>query len=79
MSLDFTTVPLPPSNLSFICSALHAALRHADGAWRAARYHGADHDLVRELAATYIEAHHEYQRARWGRVHDRLTVAGLLR
>lgn len=58
---------------------LHDAMRLADGCWRAAHLHDADHDLVRALCADFVDAHHAFQRARFKRVRVRLTVIGLLR
>lgn len=57
----------------------HAAMRQMDGALRAARAAGQPDDVLRMVAELYVEAHHEYQLARYGRVRVRLTVAGVLR
>lgn len=59
--------------------AAHAAMREADGAWRAARAHRADEGLVRDLARAYIDAATAYQRLSFGRVVCRISLAALLR
>lgn len=57
----------------------HQHLRNMDGALRAARAQHQPDDVLRMLADLYVEAHHEYQLARYGRLRVRLTVAGVLR
>lgn len=59
--------------------ALHEAVRRADDAWRRARAERVEHEAVRRLAAVYAAAAAEYQRARWGKVVQRVSVAALLR
>lgn len=64
---------------------LRARMERLDAAWRTKRdlrkmgANGITHDDVREAVAAYILASEEYQRARWGKVRLKLTVAGLLR
>lgn len=59
--------------------ALHEEVRLSDERWRGALVHGLDHDLVRDLVRDYIDATSAYQRARYGKVKVRLTVAAILR
>ncbi len=59
--------------------AAHLEMRQMDGAWRVARAAGQPGDVVRMLAELYVDAAHEYQRLRWGRVRCRVRVAALLR
>jgi hypothetical protein len=59
--------------------ALHEEVRLADERWRGALLHGLDHDLVRDLVRDYIDATYAYQRARYGKISMRLSVAAILR
>lgn len=59
--------------------AAHLEMRQMDGALRAARAQRQPDDTLRMLAELYVDAAHEYQRARWGKVRARLTVAAVLR
>lgn len=58
---------------------LHEEVRLSDERWRGALLHGLDHDLVRDLVRDYIDATYAYQRARYGKVSMRLSVASILR
>ena len=58
---------------------LHEEVRLSDERWRGALLHGLDDDLVRDLVRAYIEATYAYQRARYGKVSMRLSVASILR
>lgn len=57
----------------------HAHLRAMDGALRAARAAGQPDDVLRLLAGLYVEASHDYQLVRHGRVRVRLSVGAVLR
>ena len=59
--------------------ALHVALRAADHRWREAELNNVPHDTLRQMVQLYIDASYAFQRARWGRVTVRLSVAGVLR
>ena len=59
--------------------SLHADLRRADEAWRGARAHGLDEDLVRDLARDYLDLRERYQIARWGQIRSRVSLSDLLR
>lgn len=58
---------------------LHAALRVADGTWRAARRTGVADDLLRDLVQDYIDASYAFQKVAYGRVKVRMSVSVLLR
>lgn len=77
-ALDFTTIA-PKSFTDAAVQALHDAMRAADGAWRAARAQMADEGLIRELARDFIGASYAFQKARFGKVTVKMSVASLLR
>lgn len=77
-ALDFTTIT-PKSFTNATIQALHDAMRAADGAWRAARAQMADEGLIRDLAEDFIGASYAFQKARFGKVTVRMSVAALLR
>lgn len=58
---------------------LHTALRRTDEAWRGAKAWGLDYDVVRELATDHIHANYEYQKARFGKIVNRMAVEDLIR
>jgi len=58
---------------------LHEAMRTADEAWRGAMAHGLPDEVVRDLVNDLIEASYAYQKARFGRVRVRMSVAEVLR
>lgn len=58
---------------------LHEEVRRSDERWRGALLYGLDHDLVRDLVREYIDATYAYQRARYGKISMRLSVAAILR
>lgn len=59
--------------------AAHLEMREMDGALRAAKAQRVADGALRAVAEMYVDAAHAYQRLRWGRVRDQLTVAGVLR
>ena len=59
--------------------ALHEQVRLSDERWRGALLHKLDDDLVRDLVRAYIDATYAFQRARYGKIAMRLSVAVILR
>jgi hypothetical protein len=76
--LPYTSIAARPTGDTAL-DALHEAVRRADDGWRRARAQRADEDTVRKLATAYAGAAAEYQRKKWGRVVQRVSVAALLR
>lgn len=76
--LPYTSIAHRPTGDARL-DALHEAVRRADDAWRRARAERADPEAVRTLATAYAGAAANYQRAKWGRVVQRVSVAALLR
>lgn len=58
--------------------ALHETLRRTDDAWRAAFLAKADDSVVRGLVECAITANYAYQKARWGKIVNRLSVSAVL-
>lgn len=60
-------------------NTLHEAVRRADDEWRIAKATRAPADEVRTRVQAYIDACYAFQKARFGRVRVRMSVATLLR
>jgi hypothetical protein len=67
------TTAATAADLSAACWALRAKLDAAR------KEHGADAPELRRLAQAYIDAAYAWQRARYGKVRAKLSVAALLR
>ena len=59
--------------------AAHLHMRTMHGALLVAKAQHQPDEVQRTVAELYVEAAHEYQRLRWGRVRCRLSVPGVLR
>ncbi len=59
--------------------AAHERVRETDNAWRRARVEREAIDDVRRLASAYAKASEDYQRIKFGRVKQRVSVVALLR
>lgn len=59
--------------------SLYNEMRQADEAWRGARAFKLGYDTVRDMVNDYIAANYAYQKARWGRVRNRLSANSIMR
>jgi hypothetical protein len=72
-------VKLPAGITEDVLRLRHEEMRIADERWRGMRAFGTDHDALRGHVSEYIEATYAFQRARYGKIMMRLSVAAILR